>query len=184
MRQSRRQTGKPRKLAAEELFEYAVKALGARAYSTGDLRAKLRLRAAQVADVEATIARLLDVGYVDDTRFAESYAAARVANEGFGRMRVLMDLRAHRISGELAAGAVENALDGKDEAEQIRAFIERRMPSLAAGGLVDDPKKLASAWRKLRRAGFSSGPVLAILKSIAARPEFADEFPEEEPEEE
>ena len=101
-RDSGRKAAKPRRLAAEQLFEYAVKVLGARAYSTGDLRAKLRLRAAQAADVDATIARLLDIGYLNDERFAESYAAARVANDGFGRVRVLMDLRAHRVSGELA----------------------------------------------------------------------------------
>ena len=53
------------------------------------------------------------------------------------------------------------------------------MPSLSAGGMVDDPKKLASAWRRLRRAGFSSGPVLAALRGLSARPELAEDFPEE-----
>jgi regulatory protein len=172
---------RPRKLTAEELFEYAVKCLGARAYSTGDLKAKLRMRAAHAPDVDGLIERLKDIGYLDDRRFAESYASARVDNEGFGRMRVLTDLRARRVYGDMAEQAVEQALGGRSEAELIDAFIERRMPSVAAGGPIDDDRKLAAAYRKLRRAGFSSGPILSALKRFAARPEAIEEFPEEEP---
>ena len=170
---------RPRKLASEELFEYAVKCLGARAYSTGDLKSKLRMRAANPSDADAVIDRLKDIGYLDDRRFAEIYAAARVENEGFGRMRVLNDLRARRVSGDMADQAVERAIGDKSEADLIDAFIERRMHSVATGGKIDDEKKLAAAYRKLRRAGFTSGPILAALKRIAARPEELEEPLEE-----
>ena len=174
---------KPRKLAPEELFEYAVKCLGARAWSTGDLKSKLRMRAASPPDADATIDRLKEIGYLDDQRFAESYAAARVENEGFGRMRVLNDLRARRVTGDMAEQAVKRALGDRTEAESIDAFLARRMPSVASGGPIDDERKLAAAYRKLRRAGFSSGPILTALKRIAARPESLDEpLEEEEPE--
>jgi regulatory protein len=172
----------PRKLAHEELFEYAVKCLGMRAFSAGDLRAKLQLRAANAVDVDPVLARLKDIGYLDDRRFAESFAAARVENEGFGRMRVLSDLRARRISGKLAEQAVERALGERSEAELIEAYIERRMPSIAGGGTIEDERKLASAYRRLRRAGFTSGPILAALKRIAARPDLLEEPPPEEDE--
>jgi len=138
------------------------------------------MRAANPADADAAIDRLKGVGYLNDQRFAESYATARVENEGFGRMRVLTDLRARRVSGDLADQAVERALGGRSEAELIDAFIERRMHSVAAGGPIEDEKKLAAAYRKLRRAGFTSGPILAALKRIAARPEALEEPLEEE----
>ena len=171
-----------RKLAAEQLFEYAVKCLGVRAYSTGDLKSKLRMRAADPPDVDATIDRLQDIGYLDDRRFAENFAAARVQNDGFGRMRVLSDLRARRVQGPLAEQAVEQALEGKSEAELIDSYIERRMPSIASGGPIADERKLANAYRRLRRAGFTSGPILTALKGLAARPELLEEPMEEEPE--
>jgi regulatory protein len=171
---------RPRRLASEELFEYAVKCLGARACSTGDLKSKLWRRAANPPDIDAVIARLNDIGYLNDQRFAEDYASARVENDGFGRMRVLNDLRTRRVSPEMADKAVERALEGRSEAELIDAFIERRMPSIAKGGPIEDEKKLAAAYRKLRRAGFTSGPVLSALKRIAARPESLEEPPDEE----
>jgi len=165
------------------LFEYAVKCLGARAYSTGDLKSKLRMRAANPSDADGVIDRLKDIGYLNDRRFAENYAAARVENEGFGRMRVLNDLRSRRISGDMAEQAVEQAVGDKTEAELIDAFIERRMHAVSSGGPIEDEKKLAAAYRKLRRAGFSSGPILSALKRIAARPDALEEpLEEEEPE--
>ena len=166
---------RPKKLAAEELFEYAVRSLAARASSAGDLKAKLRMRAANPADADAAIARLTDIGYLDDKRFAENYASARVENEGFGRMRVLQDLRARRIAGGMAEQAVEQAIGGKTEEELIDAFIAHRMSSIASGGPIGDERKLAAAYRKLRRAGFTSGAILKALKRLAARPDEIEE---------
>lgn len=160
-----------------------MKCLSARACSTGDLKSKLWRRAANPPDIDAVIARLNDIGYLNDQRFAEDYAAARVENDGFGRMRVLNDLRTRRVTPEMANKAVERALEGRSEAELIDAFIERRMPSIAKGGPIEDEKNLAAAYRKLRRAGFTSGPVLSALKRIAARPESLEDPPEEEADE-
>lgn len=157
-----------------------MKCLGVRAYSTGDLQSKLRMRAANPGDVDAAIDRLKDIGYLNDRRFAENFASARVENEGFGRMRVLSDLRARRVLGSMAEEAVDQALDGRSEGELIDSYLERRMPSIAAGGRIEDERKLASAYRRLRRAGFTSGPILAALKRLAARPELLEEPVEEE----
>jgi regulatory protein len=153
------------------LFEYAVKCLAVRAHSTGDLKSKLRVRAANPADADAAIDRLKDIGYLDDRRFADSFASARIENEGFGRRRVLSDLLARRVSGSMAEEAVDQAFAGRSEAELIGTYIERRMPSIAAGGRIEDERKLAAAYRRLRRAGFSPGPILTALKGLAARPE-------------
>jgi len=57
------------KLPAEALFEYAVKYLGFQACSGEALKSKLRLKAANLADIDATIARLKEIGYLNDARF-------------------------------------------------------------------------------------------------------------------
>jgi regulatory protein len=170
------------KLSAEALFEYAVKYLGFQACSSEALKSKLRLKAADFSDIDVTIARLKDIGYLNDARFAESYASSRVENDGFGRMRVLSDLRAKRVSAGLAEKAVANAFEEKDEPGMIDAFIERRMSRLATSGRIDDERELARAYRRLRRAGFSSGGVLTALKRLAAKPELLEEPPPDDSE--
>ncbi len=172
------------KLAEAELFEYAVRYLARFACSSEELKAKLRLRAAALSDIDGIIVRLKDIGYLNDRKFAESYAANRAENDGFGRMRVLSDLRSRRVAPATAENVVADVFEGKDEAELIDAFIDRRMPSLKAQELIEDQRELAKAYRRLRRAGFSSGGVLSALKRRAARPEEIEEPVEEPPEEE
>ena len=172
----------PAKLAGEALFEYAVKYLALRACSSEELRGKLRTRAANLPEIDAVIGRLKDIGYLNDARFAESYAANRVENEGFGRMRVLSDLRSRRVTPKLADKAVERAFEGKGESEMIDSFIERRMPSIWGKGQIEDEKVLAKAYRRLRRAGFSSGGILTALKRMAAHPEAIEEPPPDDEE--
>ena len=170
------------KLAAEELFAYAVKLLSIRANSSEDLRAKLKRKAEVSSDADSTIARLIEIGYLNDHRYAENYASARKDNDGFGKFRVLMDLRRKRVGSEMAQQAVEGVFEGTNEPDLINEFVNRKMGSIAAGG-GNDPKKLAAAYRRLRRAGFSSGPVIDALKRYAARPEELEEPPASEDEE-
>jgi regulatory protein len=174
----------PVKLDGDALLDYAVRSLSDHASSSDELRLKLRRRAANSADIESVIARLVELKYLDDKRFAEMYTTIRVENDGFGRARVLNDLRARRVNPKLAEQAVSRAFEDKDEAAMVAAWIERRMPSVAAGGNIGDERKLAAAYRKLRRAGFSGSASLTALKKFAAHPELLDEPPpEDEPSE-
>ena len=168
------------KLAEDALFDYAVRALASRASSSDELRFKLRRRAAVLSDIDRVIARLKDIGYLDDRRFAEMYTSMRVENDGFGRMRVLNDLRGRRVSPKLAEQAVSRAFEDRNEQEMVTAFVERRMPSIASGGPIEDERTLAAAYRKLRRAGFSSGAILTVLKGLVARPEILEDPPPDE----
>jgi len=175
----------PAKLGEDALFDYAVRSLADRAASSDELRFKLRRRAARLSDIDPAISRLKDLGYLDDKRFAEMYTSMRVENDGFGKARVLHDLRGRRIAPKLAEQAVSRALEDKNEHEMVAAYIERRMPAIVAGthGVpLGDERKLAAAYRKLRRAGFSSGAILTVLKRFAAHPELLeDPPPDDEP---
>src|SRR2546421_12697392 len=96
----------PKRLDSEGLKNYALRALGSRAHSSGELRQKLARRAAHAEDVDAVMRNLKESGYLDDQRYAENYASARLENEGHGRTRVLRDLRQRRIAPALAEQAV------------------------------------------------------------------------------
>ena len=176
---------KPRKrdpLDAAGLWELALKLLGGRAYSSGELRQKLRARAGRVEDVDATLSRLKEYRYLDDRRFAESFAAARLENQRLGKNRVARDLRSRRVAPALAAAAVEKTYQRVDEVALIEAYIRRKYRDTAPANLFQTEKQLASAYRRLMRAGFSSGNIIRALKRFAANPELLDGFepPEEQ----
>jgi regulatory protein len=163
-------------LDANGLWELALKSLTVRACSSGELRQKLLARAARTEDVEATLSRLKASRYLDDRRFAESFAAARLENQRLGKMRVTQDLRRRRVAPALAEASVEKAYAAVDETKLIEEFIRRKYRDAAREGLFRDQKDLASAYRRLMRAGFGSGNVIRALKRFAADPELLDSF--------
>jgi regulatory protein len=172
---------KPRLLDAEALWSYALKVLTGRAHSTGELREKLRRRAERPADIDDVLARLKDVGYLDDRRYAEGFAAARLSNEKFGRTRVVQDLRQRRVAPELAEKTVQKVYQDVDDQALIEDWIRRKYRMAPRQGLFQKEKDLAAAYRRLLRAGFRSGEVIRALKRFAKDPELLDGF--EPPEE-
>lgn len=160
-----------RKLNAERLWEYALRNLGGRACSTGELRQKLRVKCESAEDVDTTISRLKDSGYLDDRRFAEHFASARLENQKMGKMRVLRDLQRRRVAPALATLAVQKTYQDIDETQLIEDFIRRRLRQRNA---FQEDKDFMSAYGKLLRAGFQSGAVIKTLKKFAKNPELLD----------
>jgi regulatory protein len=172
---------KIRPLAAEALWGYALRILGGRACSTNELRDKLRRRAEHQADVEAILARLKDCGYLDDRRFAEGFAAARLSNDKLGRARVMRDLRNRRVAPALAESTVRQVYQDVDEPALIEEWIRRKYRLAPRENLFHEEKDIAAAYRRLLRAGFRSGEIIRVLKRFAKNPELLDSF--EPPEE-
>jgi len=167
---------KPRVLDREGLWTYALRALGARAHAAGELREKLRRRAANPEDIENVLDRLRDIGYLDDRRFAEGFASARLSNERFGRRRVLQDLRGRRVAPALAEKTVGEVYRDVDESALIEEWIRRRYRLAPREGLFQEDKDVASAYRRLLRAGFRTGEILRVLKRFARNPALLDSF--------
>jgi regulatory protein len=163
-----------RLLDAQGLWEYALRLLAARALSSAEVRTKLRRRAETPNEIDGVIARLRDYGYLNDTRFAESFAAARKETQGFGKARVARDLRNRRVAGRIVDEAVQHAFAGADETELAEKYLLRKFRNIALREYLQEEKHLQSAYRKLRYAGFSSGTSIAVLKRYAARAEEID----------
>jgi regulatory protein len=171
----------PQRLESGELWTYALKALGGRAHSTGELREKLRRRAAKAEDIEPVLGRLKDYGYLDDRRYAESYAAARLSNDKLGSARVVRDLRQRRVAPGLAEKSVSQAYRDVKEEELIEDWVRRKYRLAPKENLFHEDKDLAAAYRRLLRAGFRGGDIVRVLKRFARNPELLDDvaLPEE-----
>ena len=175
---------KTRLLDADALWAYALRALGGRAHSTGELREKLRRRAARMADVDSVLGRLKDAHYLDDQSFAEGFATARLSGRGIGRRRVVNDLRQRRVAPTLAQRTVEKVYRDVDEESLIEDWIRRRYRLALREGLFQQDKDWAAAYRRLLHAGFQPAGISKVLKRFTKNPELLDQMePPEEPEE-
>jgi len=171
-----------RTLEGEALWGYALKLLAGRAHSTGELREKLRRRAERIEEVEDVLARLKDHGYLNDQRFAEGFAAARLAGRNVGRTRVVRDLRQRRVAPALADRTVRQVYQDVNEEALIEEWVKRKYRLAPRESLFQEDKELAAAYRRLLHAGFRSGEIIRVLKRFARNPELLDSFePPEEP---
>lgn len=170
----------PRKLDVDGLWEYALRILAQRANSSSELRQKLSRRADSPASVTTVLVKLREYGFADDAKFSEAFAAARLQNQGFGRMRVLHDLRNKRVAGPVAQTAVDKAFTGVDEKDLARQYLERKYRHKNLQDLLRDEKQLAAAYKRLRTAGFTSRASLDVLRSYSTRADELQDLSEEE----
>ncbi len=174
--------GRPRKLFTEaELYEYAVGALARRSRSVAELKRLLRNRVEAETEfgktlVELIIVRLKDQGYLNDARYAAAYSSYRRDNEKFGRMRVVTDLKAKGVHGEVIEKAVATAYDEVKEEDLARAYLKRKRLQKPK-----DQKESARIFRNLMRAGFGSRTIFTILKKWNVDEETLTEFESEIP---
>lgn len=153
-------------LGESALFEYAVGMLARKMRSVRDLKRMMRTRAeegeAGERAIDHVVARLKELNYLSDTRFAADYARLRKANEKFGRRRVQQDLVQKGVHKDLVASALAQTYDDVDEVALAREYIARKRMKQPAG---EDAKKQATRiMGRLLRAGFSAGVVFNVLR--------------------
>lgn len=166
-----------RKLANEDdLYQYAVGALARRMRTVAELKRLMRARAAEgSADViESVIARLKEQRYLNDTAYAQTYAAYRRDNERFGPRRVITDLKARGVHSDVIEKAIAAVYRGQDELQLARAFLRRKRITAP-----QSTREAARIFRALLRAGFSTKTVLTLLKKWDVEEEVLTAFESE-----
>jgi regulatory protein len=152
-----------RQYSESELYDYAVGALGRKMRTVAELKRLLRQRVekGEIGDllVEMVILRLKEQKYLNDTNYAAAYSMYRRDNQKFGPRRVVTDLKAKGVHGDVIEKAVAGAYSGVKEEDLARAFLRRKRLQKPA-----NTKDAARIFRALLRAGFSAGTSVKILK--------------------
>ena len=158
---------RPRKLFTEqELYDYAIGALARRMRSVAELKRLLRNRVEADTEigktlVELIVVRLKDQGYLNDAKYAAAFSSYRRNNEKFGRIRVVNDLKAKGVHGDVIDKAVSSVYDEVKEETLARDYIRRKRLQKPKDR---DQKQAARIFRNLMRAGFGSKTIFTILK--------------------
>jgi hypothetical protein len=73
------------------------------------------------------------------------------------------------VAPAVAEKAVQETFAETNEVELIEEFLARKLPKTRLKEYLADPNHLASAYRKLRYAGFGGGNAIRVLKRYSAR---------------
>jgi regulatory protein len=160
-----------RKLLTEtQLYMSAQRALMRRPHSISEMKKHLDRRAEDKELIPAVIARLRELNYLDDAKYALNYASQHVKVRRHGRFRIARELRARGVPDRYIDDAIAKVFAETDEPALVRARLKRRLALLnKKSGEANTPldqKKIASFYRNLRTAGFSADTIRAELKRI------------------
>jgi regulatory protein len=154
----RSREGRPERVLTPEqirsrTFQRAAKLLAAKPRSIAELRERLMERHGVTHKlVEEVIARLKEYGYLDDERYALSYASLKVKQRPIGRRRLLQDLKLKKVSNAVADEALDLVYAETSEEELIDRAIEKR---IHLRGRPKTRQEAKSLFDHLLRQGFA-----------------------------
>jgi regulatory protein len=141
---------------AQEAFERALAALARKERTVAELEAWLGERDFEEEAVAAALGRLVEIGELDDERFARRYAEDKRDLAGWGPERIRESLVARGVAADL----VERALGSEDDVAARAAQVLD-----ASGRDTRDERERARALAFLVRRGF---PYEAAYDAIRA----------------
>ncbi|HLW79620.1 MAG TPA: RecX family transcriptional regulator [Terriglobia bacterium] len=156
----------------------ALRMLARRPYSVAEMRRALERKFGSGGPVEAAIARLREVGYLDDKKFAALYASSLARNRNLGRHRVRRELKSKLVDYRTIEPALDAAFAEVDEQALLERAVARKVQSIRR---PVTPARIHSLVQSLMRRGFRADD---IMKAVRARPELKpvaeDVVPDEE----
>lgn len=151
--------------ARERLFQRAAKLLSAKQRSVEELRERLLSgRGATPELVETVIDRLREYGYLDDERFAQSYASLRIQQRPVGRQRLQRDLRLKKIDKQTVDNALDQVFEQTSENDLIDRAIAKRIRLRGRPKTRAEAKKL---FDHLLRQGFEFELVSEKVRAVS-----------------
>jgi len=151
--------------ARERVFQRAAKLLAAKQRSVEELRERLLAgRGATKTNVEEVIARLREYGYLDDAKFAQSYASLRLRERPLGRRRLQRDLWLKKVDKETAESALDEVFEATPETDLIDRAIAKRVRLRGKPKSREEAKKL---FDHLLRQGFAFELVSEKVRAVS-----------------
>ena len=138
--------------------ERALYLLGLRDYACKELEQKLYTEA-DPDTAAAVVARLCEVGLVDDERYAARLARSLSETKHYPRRRIEQELRRRGVSPALAQEAVSD-LEGEDF-RQALALLEKKYYNK-----LNDPDSRRRVTAALARRGFSYGAIRRAFEAL------------------
>ena len=127
----------------------ALYLLSLRDYPAKTLRQKVMEGGADAADANAAVDRMIELGLVDDERYARRLARDLFAFKHFSARRVAQELQKKGIDRETAMDAAEEIGAEQDDLQQAIDFLRKKYYNKL--GSEDQRRKTAQA---MLRAGF------------------------------
>jgi regulatory protein len=143
-------------------FDCSLRVLALRDHSEAELRRKLKEKGYEAEGIDASVARLKELGYLDDARFARQFASSSVRNgRGFGA-KLKLDLTRKGVAPAIVSEVLSGISDEFSERELILEVMERRFSGFDPETATEKERRRIISY--LQRKGFSLSAIFRQLK--------------------
>lgn len=150
---------------APDAFSAALRLLSRRPHAVAEIRRALARKFKNEAEIDAAIARLRELGYLDDGKFARQYASYLARQRGFGRERIRLELKSRLVDYRTIDEALDQAFEEGSDRAQLERALEKKLRTLK---LPLTRRKFYALAQSLARLGFRSDDIMSVMHS---RPE-------------
>lgn len=148
-------------------YAVAYAYLNRRERTVAEVRARLERAEVRADEIDVVIAELLELGYLDDARYARVFTEDKRALEAWGSERIARALRERGVERELIQSALAEVREpdaGGSELERAVELLALRFP--AGPG---DPRDRQRAFGVLARKGYESETAADAVREWARR---------------
>ncbi len=167
----------PKEIAPPTPFDRALRLLAARARTEVELDRALARKGVQADDRKSALARLRELGYMDDAAVASGRARSLIGR-GASQRLAEKKLRSQGVQAVQARAAVAEAAEGQSE----RALVEQALARKLRGRPPKDDKERRRLFRALLQQGHRASLVSQALKLSEEVQEVFDDEPVEDAE--
>ncbi len=146
----------------KKLLSRAGNLLARRAYSRGEMRAKLA-GLAEADEVEAALDRLEALNLLNDSEYAYNFASGRMGAQGWGPIKVRHSLLRRHIAPQLIEAALDRVRAEVGDETILREYLNRHC---RRAGLPNDRRGIQKLVGHLRRRGFSDATIYGTLRRL------------------
>jgi regulatory protein len=136
-------------------YDQACRFLGFRDHSAHELAGKLRQREYTEEEIADALVELTKLGYINDQRYCENYAAGRVNRSRLGPRRVALDLKRKGFGDSLIQKTVDE-LFGQEDRELECAILAAVKKAVQLKPINDHNAMRKKMYDYLTRRGFSA----------------------------
>lgn len=113
-------------------------------------------------EIDAAVAELVELGYLDDARYARVFTEDKRSLEDWGTERIERVLRERGVERGLIASVLADAPDSGED-ERALALLQRRFPRPS-----EDPRERERALGVLIRKGYESEVAYEVVRAWSA----------------
>jgi regulatory protein len=137
----------------------ALRLLGARARSGAEVKGALKRRGAADTVIEAVLAKLRRLSYLDDRAFARNWALSRSENQGYGPGKIKQELSTKGVAEGQINAVIKELFTAEGEAAKAKKILYKRFKRED----LADTRVLRRAAGYLQRRGYSSQVIFSLL---------------------